>query len=408
MMQGFDSLEKGPSVMTSWKSSITLLPDPLRTWTLAGSAILCACSAAPTASRADGGEEATAQVDAAGGNDAIVSDVTVGDAGAKTDGAGEERGDGDAQVLPLGTSTSSPLASCPADAYPGSACTSVTVSCGGIASDTATVAVVEPTGTAVGTVLFVAGGGGTKFFSIPENSALLAAHLRLVGIEWTTDWPSAKPASALNAACRAATLSQWIYENVHGGAEAAKTAGFCGMGMSGGGAFFTYSMAHYGAKSIFDYLQILSGPSVSRLDYGCDPSLYDGGPRYLCPALPNPPFAFTPPTTSQINGMEGTTTCGADAAAPSDIAKWTADSIVSPGADYEYPQTDMSFWFCAGTDLNESSGLGSFLVEKLRPMGKTPAVNCYTDCMGENVLGDPSALSASEAAMIAGCVPHHS
>jgi hypothetical protein len=339
------------------------------------------------------------------------SDAGTSDAGPGDSGPGDvistDESDAGIDVLPLGTATSTPLPTCPGDAYAGSTCMTVTVACGGIASDTATLAVTQPTGTPVGTVLLMAGGGGTKFFDTPENAALLAANLRVVAIEWAADWPSAQPASALNAACRAATLSQWIYDNVHGGAAAAQTAGFCGLGISGGGAFFAYSMAHYGRKSIYDYLEILSGPSVSRFDYGCDPALYDGGPRYLCPDLPDASFAFTPPTNTQIDGMEGTHTCGADAAAPGDIAKWTADSIVSPGADYDYPQTGMSFWFCAGTDLNESSGLGSFLVQQVRPLGQAPPVNCFKDCMGENVLGDPSGLSASEAAMIAGCVPNH-
>jgi len=372
-------------------------------WALPG--LLCACSSNPSGPTivpaTDGGRDVA--VESAVKDGGGVSDTTTSSDAESTKDAGNT----DVDVLPIGTATSAPLATCPGDAYTGATCMTVTVSCSGIADDTATLAITQPGGTAVGTVLLMAGGGGTKFFNIPEISGLLAANFRIVEIEWESAWPQATPASALRGACRAGTLSQWIYDNVHGGAEAAKTTGFCGLGLSGGGAFFTYSVAHYGRKSIYDYLEIMSGPSVAKLDFGCDPSLYDGGPRYVCPDLPNAPFAFTPPTTGQIDGMEGTHTCGADAAAPADIAKWTADSIVSPGADYEYPQTGMSFWFCAGTDLNESSGLGSFLVDKVRPLGDAPPVNCFTDCMGENVLGDPSAATASVADMVAGCVANH-
>jgi hypothetical protein len=350
--------------------------------------------------------------DGGAADDGATADVQNGDPVA-ADGESPKPSDAGVVVLPLGTATSTPLSSCATDSSdagprPGASCTSVTVTCGGIASDTAIVAVSEPTGTPVGTVLLMSGGGGTKYFNIPESTSFLAANLRVVEIAWTSDWPSGQPASALNSACRAATLSQWIYDNVHGGAAASKTAGFCGLGISGGGAFFAYSMAHYGLKNIYDYLQIESGPSVSKFDFGCDPSLYDGGPRDLCPQIPNAAFAFTPPTNGQIDGMEGTHTCGADGgAAPADIVKWTADGIVSPGADYNYPQTAMSFWFCGGTDQNESSGLGSFLVEKVRPMGEPPPVNCFTDCTGENVLGDPAAQTATVSQMIAGCVPNH-
>ncbi len=364
------------------------------------------CSSSTSASSDVAGDGGAAE------DGATTTDAQNGDAVA-SDSESTSDVDAGVVVLSLGTATSTPLAACSKDSsgaapHAGATCTSVTVSCGSIADDTAVVAVSEPTGPAVGTVLLMSGGGGTKYFDVPETSSFLAANLRVVEIAWNDDWPSAKPASALNSACRAATLSQWIYDNVHGGAAASKTAGFCGLGISGGGAFFAYSMAHYGLKNIYDYLQIESGPSVSKFDFGCDPSLYDGGPRDLCPQISNAAFAFTPPTNGQIDGMEGTHTCGADSGAdPADIVKWTADSIVSPGADYDYPQTAMSFWFCGGTDQNESSGLGSFLVEKVRPMGQPPPVNCFTNCSGENVLGDPAAQTATVSQMIAGCVPNH-
>jgi hypothetical protein len=312
----------------------------------------------------------------------------------------------DVVVLPSGTATSMP-ATCPAGVFPGSTCMQVDVTCPGIGPDSATLAITQPSGTAKGTLLMMAGGGGTKFFDVSDYSTYLNAGLRLVEIAWATDWPSSGSMSPLTGACRAATLSRWIFDNVHGGDAVAHTAGFCGLGISGGGAFFAYSVAHYGEKNIYDYLSILSGPSVSRLDYGCDPSLYTGAPRYLCPLLPDPPFAFDSEFIPGINGMNQTTTCGAASPAPADIAKWTANSIVSPGADYQYPQTAMSFWFCAGTMLNESSGLGSFLVEQVRPLGQPAPVGCYTQCTGENVLADPAGKQAQEDAMIAGCVPRH-
>ena len=263
-------------------------------WALPG--LLCACSSNPSGPTivpaTDGGRDVA--VESAVKDGGGVSDTTTSSDAESTKDAGNT----DVDVLPIGTATSAPLATCPGDAYTGATCMTVTVSCSGIADDTATLAITQPGGTAVGTVLLMAGGGGTKFFNIPEISGLLAANFRIVEIEWESAWPQATPASALRGACRAGTLSQWIYDNVHGGAEAAKTTGFCGLGLSGGGAFFTYSVAHYGRKSIYDYLEIMSGPSVAKLDFGCDPSLYDGGPRYVCPDLPNAPFAFTPPTTA--------------------------------------------------------------------------------------------------------------
>lgn len=219
------------------------------------------CSSSTSASSDVAGDGGAAE------DGATTTDAQNGDAVA-SDSESTSDVDAGVVVLSLGTATSTPLAACSKDSsgaapHAGATCTSVTVSCGSIADDTAVVAVSEPTGPAVGTVLLMSGGGGTKYFDVPETSSFLAANLRVVEIAWNDDWPSAKPASALNSACRAATLSQWIYDNVHGGAAASKTAGFCGLGISGGGAFFAYSMAHYGLKNIYDYLQIESGPSVS-------------------------------------------------------------------------------------------------------------------------------------------------
>jgi hypothetical protein len=106
-----------------------------------------------------------------------------------------------------------------------------------------------------------------------------------------------------------------------------------------------------------------------------------------------------------VNSIEGTTSCGSDAGASSaEIAKWAADSVVSPGASYDYPLTPLSFWYCSNSP-NETTGLGSFLTEQVT---SSATVTCAGGaCLGEPVWTDPTNFANMVSDMVAGCVPRH-
>jgi hypothetical protein len=226
----------------------------------------------------------------------------------------------------------------------------------------------------------------------------------VIQLAWATDWASAQGAGVKGAACRPASVFQFVFNTIH---KKDRTKGFCGQGISGGGAALAYSLAHYGMSNLFDYVVVAAGPGVSRMDYGCDPSLYTGPPRNLCPLLPNAMYSYA---GGQLwNGWENTTTCAAANPLPSGIDRWTADSIVSAGANYSYPDTAMSWFFCATPPLsNGSTGQGSFLIDQVIPKNAPPDVNCYSgSCRKEDVWSDPSAYNATLSEMLAQCTPNH-
>src|SRR5262249_61361454 len=102
--------------------------------------------------------------------------------------------------LALGTVTTQYTVPC-GDSFPeGAMCTRVTVSCPGLAEADATVAVAEPAGVPISTVILHNGSGGTTVFDNGFPAALLARGVRVVQPLWVTDWPV--PAGGTGAAVR--------------------------------------------------------------------------------------------------------------------------------------------------------------------------------------------------------------
>jgi hypothetical protein len=308
--------------------------------------------------------------------------------------------------LATGTVTVLGPASCPAGAAKGATCVSVRVSCTGLPDLDATLGVTSPSGAASGTIILANGGAGTAFLNDAFPDTYVGDGFNVVQFAWASDWASANGAGVKSAACRPASLFQYAFNVVQ---QQSRKTGFCGQGFSGGGAAFAYALSEYGMSNYFDYVVIAAGPGVARMDYGCDPSLYKGAARDLCPLLTNAPFAYPLGTAAKVNGWEDTTTCAQPNPLPSDIDRWTDDSIVTNGATYNYPQTAMSWFFCVtpGT-LNESTGQGSFLIDRVVPQNAPPDVNCYSGiCQGEDVWTDPTAFSTTASEMLGLCVPNH-
>jgi hypothetical protein len=267
------------------------------------------------------------------------------------------------------------------------------VHCPGISDLDAVVAVTEPNGTVRGTIFAHGGGGGTAFYS-QNLSDYLAANYRVVQVRWATDWEQTTD-GILAAACRPATLLQWVFDTVHG---ADRSTGFCGVGQSGGSGVLSYLLSHYGSGTILDYAAPSAGPPFGRIDYGCAPSTYAGPLRTLCPALTDAPVTLPP---ARMNPWENTQTCGAASPDPTEIAKWAADSVVSPGASYDYPQTVVDFFDCV-TNPNGTTGGAYFYSQEIT---SAHAVRCFTACSGED-LGTAGWATLRDD-VLAGCVPRH-
>ena len=306
-------------------------------------------------------------------------------------------------ILSLGTVTVLGSVTCPNGATKGATCTSVNVACPGIPDLTATLGEALPTGTPKGTIILHSGSGGTTFFNSGFGSAYIGDGFRVVQLAWTTDWEDTGGVGLKSASCRGATVFKYVFDNVH---NKDRSTGFCAQGTSGGGAAIAYSLTQYGLGNFFDYVVIAAGPGVARMDYGCDKALYTGGPLNLCSLITNAPYTYF--SGGKVNSWENTTTCDAKSPLSSDIKKWAADSIVAPGANFTYPKTAMSWYFCATPPVNNSTGEGKFLIDRVIPKNNPPDVSCYSGvCQGEAVWQDPNAFNATQNEMIAQCVPNH-
>jgi hypothetical protein len=316
--------------------------------------------------------------------------------------------------LPLGTATvTQPSVACPAGAPAGATCKDLQISCPGVPDLDVLIADSEPTGAPLGTIVAHDGGAGTGLYNgntgkpgVGFAQSMTAKGYRFVQVAWATDWASTGH-GIKTAGCRPATLFRWIFDNVHGGS---RTTGFCAMTASGGTAAALYSIAAYGLKDIWDYLQLAAGPTPARIDYGCEPSLYTGGTRDLCPLLTNAPWQYKLPSSSILSiadGWEGTQSCGSASPPAADVATWANDSLISPTADLDYPQTTMTFWHCATTP-NMSTGQSTFFIDQVHPKNDPVEVNCYSGtCQAEEVFEDSGAFDLAVQEMASNCVPNH-
>lgn len=317
------------------------------------------------------------------------------------------RPDGGQDVLSLGTVTVIGSVNCPAGAATGASCTEITVSCpdanGGpdLPNLDAILGVTYPTGPTIGTIILLSGGKGTDFFNNGFPHDYVNNGFQVVQLAWASDWADANHAGVKSAACRPSTVFQYVFNTVHGDS---RTKAFCGQGLSGGGAALAYSLADYGFADYFDYIAIAAGPGVARMDYGCHPKLYTGGPRDLCPLIPDAAFAYDFGTAKKVNTWEGTRTCGQSYRDPNEISKWESDSIISAGASYSYPNTGVSSYYCAKSP-DFSTGQGSFLVAQI--LAKNSAVTCFSGCAGEDVWSDQDTIQTTENDVLAQCVPNH-
>jgi hypothetical protein len=284
------------------------------------------------------------------------------------------------KALPLGTASGRRI-TCPAGGLKATVCYSLTIdSPQGVAPISATLKVIAPSGTPIGTVTFATGGGDTQFYDTNYTygstaiDEVVQAGYTAVEIAFnknTAGWLTG-PGGPLYLACRYATANQWIYTNLHQGGT---TAPMCATGNSGGAGAIGYALAEYGMGSIFAMVEPTSGPVFSRVDYGC-----------IC----TQPTKSTPcgegllgwcygvtDAEQYINPAYGNTWCSTAVQTHSTAhqAQFFNDSIKSSSASYTYPTTDVHVLF-GGQDFTAAVPQGTDWVDSITTK---KSIECVTD-----------------------------
>ncbi len=175
----------------------------------------------------------------------------------------------------LGTVTQVQDITCPAGGLSPSTCKQLTIACPNTTPQPMMVKINNPTGTSLGTVIFILGSGGLGFYDTiwtygsQTVRTVLGAGYTTVQFNWgirntkgnVAGWLQG-PGGPRLLACRFATAAQWVQNTIY------STGAFCSTGNSGGAAAIAYALDDYGLQ--MDFAEFTSGPAFSRIDWGCD------------------------------------------------------------------------------------------------------------------------------------------
>ena len=268
----------------------------------------------------------------------------------------------------LGTATGA-SAACASKGIAGGTCYNVALTCPNVTAVTASVKVLSPTITPLGTVVMTAGGGDASYYEFaPGYGNYIVTNVVAAGFTAAeTQFPGSSgngwlegPATdgPRSLSCLYSTLVEWIYTNIH---QSSTTAPYCATGESGGAAAISYSLSHYGLGAIFNMVELDSGPPFGRLDYGC----LCNGQSPVSPCGTRNRSCFGAGSTAQRLAITayGNNDCATENA--SDATLWDHDSISSPDANYSYPHTDVHFLF-GGKDVSSAVPQGLLFANRIK------------------------------------------
>jgi hypothetical protein len=131
---------------------------------------------------------------------------------------------------------------------------------------TGEIVVSDPMGPSRGTVVSFSGGGGTWLPDGPRIDAWIEAGFRVARVQWDANWWAGSSASEGFAAlaCRPATVTDWVAENLVDDGQP-----LCTEGGSGGAAQVAYALTHYGLEDVVTLAVPWTGFWMGRIDLGC-------------------------------------------------------------------------------------------------------------------------------------------
>jgi hypothetical protein len=271
----------------------------------------------------------------------------------------------------------------------GTVCYSGTVgSCSGTAAIGFTYGVLNTGGGASGTIVFFNGADGTGLDPAFNVDAVTYNDMGFQTVEvvwqsasggpaaWEQSGAGTAPTSIKNAACRPATLLNWIF---NGTKKVYTSGGKCAQGASAGSAAIAYSMAEYGASDYLDNVEFISGPPLANIKDGCDPGTASASVCSNSDTFCNNggeggwvvPYKYVYPANSAIDFWTGLisvekdppqfcTTTNMTTTLSSEFQTMSiVDGITGINADatLNYPSTAMGAWLCAyNTVANNTCG----------------------------------------------------
>ena len=252
-------------------------------------------------------------------------------------------------------------------------CQQLTVACPGVPNVFAYVKTNAPTGASLGTVTYNTGTDGNGLYeSIFTYGATAVGNVLQAGfttaqISWGTPFNNGQPYGWVNgpggvlaAACRYATVNQWIYDNIQNDASVP----FCATANSGGSGALAYALSQYPTADILAMAEVTSGPPAGRLDWGC--GCKEGSLPVQCGSSTSLGTCFgTGATGSQVwdpayaNPTNGACTQAENNDLPPGVGLdfLLGDSVEAPGAAYNLSKTHVNLVF-GGADGSAAIPIG--------------------------------------------------
>ena len=253
----------------------------------------------------------------------------------------------------------------------GGVCQQMTVSCPGVPDVLAYIKTNAPSGTSKGTVTYGTGTDGNglyeSIFTYGSTAVqnVINGGYTTVQISWGTPFNSNQkngwaqgPGGLLTAACRYATVTKWIYDNIQNNTSLP----MCATANSGGAGALAYALSQYGSNDILSMAEVTSGPPTGRLDWGCGciegslpVSCGQKSPMGTCFGTADAPVwdpAYNP------NASTGVCTAAVNGTLPpGGLDFFLGDSAEAPGATYNFPNTYVNLVF-GGQDISSAIPIG--------------------------------------------------
>jgi len=277
-----------------------------------------------------------------------------------------------AHALPIGTISNVTTAPCGTNYFGGSkaTCTTVTVTCPGVANVRAIYGYYAPEGTSLGVVAFVNGASDTTPGGANYLKQYLADGFAIEQIVFPTGWESTGETPNLKyASCRLATLLSYL-QNLNPKLPYAAQAG----SSAAGGV--SYALAWYGFAP--QVVELSSGPVFSDIELGCE--IPKPAHQLVLPtdgASWTDGLTYTQNTIQSMQSWTGNDTCAGDkTTSQTSDAAWKAMSIVSPGAQASFPTTVITGWVCNNAINNSAAQAYVWFSQLASPWSLTAMTNC--------------------------------